>query len=60
MFDVLFALDRGPDIIVPSHPDEALEAMAAGEAGDEAFAVFVSAACDVGGNAGVKDARSPF
>ena len=56
MLDVFFALDRVGDALVKLHVDEALEAVALGEAGDEAFAVFVGAACDVGGDAGVENA----
>ena len=51
MLHVRFPLNRVSDALVALHIDEALQALALGEARDEALAMLVGAAADVGGDA---------
>ena len=56
MLDVQFPLDGVSDALVPLHIDEALQAVALGEARDKALAMLVGAAADVGRDARIEDA----
>jgi hypothetical protein len=51
-----FANDRIADVVISPHVDQPLHAVAAGEARDEAFAMFVDALGKVGRDADVERA----
>ena len=56
MLDVRLALNGISDSLVKLHVDESLEPVPLGEAGHEAFPMFIGASTDVGGDASVENA----
>jgi hypothetical protein len=59
VFEVLLALTRVPDVVVPLVIDKALQAVALRETVDEALAVFAGAARQVVGSLRRKGCRLP-
>ncbi len=60
MFQILLALEGQPDVVVALEIDEALLAVALGEAGDETLAMFKDASRQVGRHAYVQNAVAWF
>ncbi len=60
MFDILFALNGQPDVVVLLKIDEGFESVAFGETIDCSVAVFINAANKVVGHSHIKSAVRPI
>ena len=59
VFEALFPLDRGDDVLVPLHVNDSRKFVALRECRSRALAVFPCASADIVGHAGVKRPKRP-